>query len=116
MLTSNTNSVPLKSKPLLSISNNKVRLKVSVIFSLGLMKLHVYSYFRSKIWSSRCDVNCPSVCRDTIDVEVGEKKQGDTVTLIEIQVHLIWGISGHMCTFYEPVAGLNEWKIGLFFV
>ena len=43
ILTSNT-KCPFKSKQLLPIFNNKVRIKVSVIFSFGLMQQLIFTF------------------------------------------------------------------------
>ena len=85
---------PFKSKPLLSISNNKVRVKVSVIFVLG-QNAAVSPYLRSSIWGTLCYINC-LYSGKRVMLKLRRRAMRHFVTLIEICVHLIRVNPGHI--------------------
>ena len=78
-----TKKYPCNSKHELSISNNKVSVKVGTI--LGCRKCSILSFLKEKSFVTLI----ASVFPDTTDAEVGENSKGYFVTLIEIGVHLI---------------------------
>ena len=71
---------PFKSKHFLPTSNNKVRVKVGVIFRAAAA---VHSYLTSSICGTYCDVYCLySVTR--VMLKLRERARGHFMTLIEI--------------------------------
>ena len=79
-------------KPLLPISNNKVRVKVSAIF----VNAAVNPYLSSSIWGTLRYTNC-QYSGKRVMLKLRRRAMKHFVTLIEICMHLIRVNPGHIC-------------------
>ena len=89
---------PFKSKPLLPISNNKVKVKVRCYFCLRV-NAAVNPYLKSSIWGTLCYINC-LYSRKRVMLKLRRRAMRHFVTLIEIHMHLIRVNPGHICCLY----------------
>ena len=83
-----------KSKHLLPISNNKVSVKVSVIFAA------VYPYLKSSIFGTIRVVNC-SYSETRVMLKLARRARGHVVTLIEVRLHHVGHLRVDGCLLFE---------------
>ena len=71
------------------ISNNKIRVKVSAIFS--------YSFLRRSIWRTLCDLMLFFLYSETrMMLKLGKRARGHFVSLTEVRVYLITPAKEHL--------------------